>query len=110
MSFYSPTDKGTTIRQPATANLMIDSADRDEARYNSPWDFQITKGQSILNGFFTRVGTTEVTLEWNIPNGLVFQSLPAISVTWQTGPSTQNVFPVVTYDQFYTVEQALDLL
>lgn len=67
MSSYGP-DKAVTIRYPATANLMIDSADRDVARNPSAFDFQITKSQSIQNGFFTRVGTTEVVLEWCEPN------------------------------------------
>lgn len=67
MSSYG-TEKAVTIRYPATANLMIDSADRDVARNPSAFDFQITKNQSIQNGFFTRIGTTEVVLEWCEPN------------------------------------------
>jgi len=53
---------------PATANLMIDSEDRDENRYPSPFDFFISKPESLLNGFFNRIGTTEVVLTWNEPN------------------------------------------
>lgn len=56
-------EKATTIRQPSTANLMISSADRS-GLYSSCWDFQITKNQSLFNGFFSRIGTTEVVLEW----------------------------------------------
>ena len=63
MSSYGP-DKAVTIRYPSTANLMIDSADRSTTINPSAWDFQITKSQSIQNGFFTRIGTTEVVLEW----------------------------------------------
>lgn len=59
---------GTTIRQPSVANLMIDSADRNTTQYPSPYDFQIVKKQSLFNGFFTRIGATEVVLEWNSPN------------------------------------------
>ena len=62
------TRESVTVRQPSTANLMVDSADRDENIYYSPADFQIYKNQSIMNGFFTRIGTTEVTLEWCEPN------------------------------------------
>lgn len=58
---------GTQIRYPSVANLMIDSADR-RVEYPSPWDFQIVKNQSLFNGFFTRIGATEVVLEWNNPN------------------------------------------
>ena len=62
--------RAVTIRQPATANLMVDSADRNSG-YPNPFDFQITRPNSILNGFFNRIGTTEVVLEWNEPNGAV---------------------------------------
>lgn len=57
-------DKAITIRMPSTANLMIDSADRNTTNYPSAWDFAIQKQQSIQNGFFTRIGTTEVVMEW----------------------------------------------
>ena len=68
MTDFVGSERGATIRQPSTANLMIDSADRDENNYPSPWNFQFLKKQSILNGFFTRIGTTEVVVEWKIPN------------------------------------------
>lgn len=57
-------DKALTIRYPATANLMIDSKDRDENVYSSPWNFQINKPNALVSGFFSRIGTTEVVLEW----------------------------------------------
>jgi hypothetical protein len=57
-----------TTRLAATANLMVDSADRDEGRYPSPFQFVIQKNDAILNGFFNRIGTTEVVLEWTQPN------------------------------------------
>lgn len=57
-----------TIRPPATANLMIDSTDRNESIFPSPYEFQITKRESILNGFFNRIATTEVVLEWCYDN------------------------------------------
>jgi hypothetical protein len=63
MNTYS-VDKAVTIRYPSTANLMIDSADRNINIFQNPYNFQITKSQSIMNGFFTRIGTTEVVLEW----------------------------------------------
>ena len=68
MTTFLPAEKGMTIRQPSTANLMLDSADRDDTRYPSPWDFQINRPQSLLNGFFTRIGTTELVLEWDTPS------------------------------------------
>lgn len=88
---------GTTIRQPSVANLMIDSADR-LANYASPWDFQIVKKQSLFNGFFTRIGATEVVLEWQNPNivtgvndTLVFtivDASPTVTVVLEQGFST----------------------
>lgn len=68
-------EKAITIRMPSTANLMIDSADRNTAIYPSAWDFAIQKNQSIQNGFFTRIGTTEVVMEWceaNVNGDIVF--------------------------------------
>ena len=105
MSSFTPSERGTTIRQPSTANLMLDSADRDETRFEKPWDFQITKPQSILNGFFTRIATSEVVLEWANPNG-DFWDLPMTS-TWATGPATQTFTPLAA-DTFYTGQQALE--
>lgn len=58
-------ETGVQIRVPATANLMIDSYDRTSGNTS---DFFISKSQSILNGFFNRIGTTEVVLEWGLPN------------------------------------------
>ena len=68
-----------TERSPAYAILAIDSEDRfksyDEARvsvlkgYNdTPYDFQITKNESMMNGFFTRLALTEVCFPWAIGN------------------------------------------
>ena len=68
-----------TERSPAYAILAIDSEDRfknyEEQRasinsdYNSsPYNFQITKNESIMNGFFTRLAVTEVNFPWIIPN------------------------------------------
>lgn len=81
MSTFLPAEKGTTIRMPSTANLMIDSIDRNNGfiidvsgvpttvnRYPLANTFQITRPNAILNGFFTRIGTTEVVLEYNTPN------------------------------------------
>ena len=68
-----------TSRPASSALLAIDSEDRFidyEAKraakntdYNgSPYDFQITKNESMMSGFMTRIGVTEVTFPWVIPN------------------------------------------
>ena len=67
---FVPNEKATPIRYPSTANLMVDSADRATGTYRLCNDFLITKKQSLMNGFFTRVGTTEVVLEWERYNVL----------------------------------------
>jgi len=56
------------IRPPSTANLMIDSADRNQTQYTNPFNFQIQKPQALLNGYFTRIGVSEVVMEWCEPN------------------------------------------
>ena len=83
MSFYpvagplstNARDPGTTIRNPSTALLGIDSEDRftdfvaaRASTTSSPFDFTITKPENIMAGFFTRVGVTEVAFPWVIPN------------------------------------------
>ena len=63
-------ESGVQIRNPSTANLMIDSKDRVNLN-NFPTfaaQFYISKTNSILNGFFNRIATSEVVLEWFVPN------------------------------------------
>ena len=59
-------DRGTTIREPSTANFLIDSYDRPTTQTAS--NFTIAKKNSLFNGFFTRFGVAEVVLDWGIPN------------------------------------------
>jgi hypothetical protein len=67
-------DRAVTVRPSSTAILAIDSADRYPAEpfevstFTSPYDFQITRNQAILNGFFTRIALTEVVFPYYIPN------------------------------------------
>jgi len=56
----------TQIRVPSVANFMIDSVDRTSG--TTAWDFTVAKNQNLANGFFTRLGATEVVMEWSIPN------------------------------------------
>jgi hypothetical protein len=72
---FVPSEKGVTIRYPSTAQLCIDTADRKDPYVgtpnvdaSSPFDCQFIQKQNILNGFFTRFSTTEITLEWAEPN------------------------------------------
>jgi hypothetical protein len=62
------------VRLPSTSLLTIDSEDRNQGiavnriSNTSPYTFTISKNESIMNGFFTRIGVTEVVLPWTIPN------------------------------------------
>ena len=105
MSTFLPAEKGMTIRMPSTANLMLDSADRDAAVNPSPWNFQITRPQSILNGFFTRIATTEVVLEWTLPNGAVLGALGSFDLSYN---NTVTTVPNPFVAEFYTAKEAID--
>ena len=96
-------EKGTTIRQPSTANLMIDSTDRNPLRDLYANSFFLTKNSNILNGFFSRVGVTEVELEWNTPNVSSYFGNAYISLDISGGVSVSAIIPT----NFYTVYQAI---
>lgn len=105
------TRPSVTIRPSATANLMIDSQDRSN-QYVSPWDFQITKRESILNGFFTRIATTEVVLDWCDPNiSAGLQNNTIVFDLSGTGANTYNNDITITLPEgMYTVEDAVDAI
>ena len=109
MTTFLPAEKGTPIRMPSTANLMLDSADRNTAVNPLANRFSINRPESILNGFFTRIGTTEVVLEYNTPNFLTSLGNNSITIDLSgstSGTSTQTY----TLVGFYTVEQVVDWL
>ena len=77
---FTARDTAITQRPTSTAILAIDSEDRFkdyvDARTvapatlanRSPYNFTINKNESLMNGFFTRLGVTEVVFPWVIPN------------------------------------------
>ncbi len=99
-------DKGVTIRPSSTANLMVDSADRVSG---TPWNFQIYRPQALINGYFSRVGTTEVVLEWCQPNiSSVFNNTSMTIDISGTGVETyRQTFNFNLVQNFYTVGQIL---
>lgn len=101
---YNSSEKTTTFRQPSTASLFIDSQDRPNASTTYPWDFQITRNNSILNGFFTRIGTTEVVLEWFLGNA---QAIGDIDVEIDAS-GTETISFGASTDYFLTYEGALN--
>jgi hypothetical protein len=69
---FVPTEKGTSIRNPSTANFQINSRDRARNAYGDYIEksdsFSISPSASLLNGFFTRLGVVEIVFDWQIPN------------------------------------------
>jgi hypothetical protein len=73
MTSLHTSEKAITFRQPTTANLFVDSTDRYDLSGNNtngstPFNFQISRVNSIMNGFFTSIGVTELQLNWDVPN------------------------------------------
>ena len=93
---------GTTIRQPSTANLFIDSADRTSGTAGK---FSISKQQNILSGYFTRLAVVEMVLDWRINNiSLAFNNL-----TFQvTLPVSGLIYTASLLPGNYTVSAILD--
>jgi hypothetical protein len=82
------------IRMPSTALLTIDSEDRykdyAEARtkQTSPYNFTISKSESLMNGFMTRIGISEVVFPWTVPNiNLKTQDIFVSSINGAGDPS-----------------------
>jgi hypothetical protein len=98
--FANQVMNGQTIRYPATANLLIDSEDRTNG---SSGNFSLVRNNSILNGFFNRIGTTEVVLNWTVPNIATSynNSLQGIDVSG-VGVSSYQI-----PDGSYTVQEAI---
>lgn len=67
---------GVPFRPPAVAVLSIDSRDRvviDPATgyridTTTPNEIYINRQQTLVQGFFTRLGLTELSMQWNVPN------------------------------------------
>lgn len=98
-------ERGTLIRVPATANLMIDSADRDINRYPNPFEFTINKQQPYVTGFFSRIGATEVVMEWCYDNIQAALDNDTLELDISGTPIDTTV-----RDGNYTVEQLLETI
>jgi hypothetical protein len=64
--------KVSVSRAPSTANLFVDSNDRqadaEGFKLQPATDFTIQKNNNILTGYFTRLAVVEIVLDWCIPN------------------------------------------
>ena len=101
-------ERGVQIRTPATANLMVDSFDRVRPNATFADNFLINKNQSILNGFFNRIGTTEVVLEWNVPNVSTQLGNNTIEVIVTGAPA--NPYTITLQNNLYSVADALNAI
>jgi len=109
MSDYVPKERAQTQRLPSSANLMIDSADRDPLVSPLANDFSIQRANSILNGFFTRVGTTELVLEWFTPNFSPIDtpgSVDFLTISYTTPDVAESTFLVPS--AFFTQADLID--
>jgi len=97
-------EKVFTSRAASTANLLISSADRDASQYVSPFRFQVSSQNSLMNGFFTRIAVAEVNLSWSEPNILTGVN-DTFSITDLSG-----TFVATLPQGFYTFKQAIDQL
>lgn len=121
---FSPEAGVVTVRPSSTALLTIDSEDRfsnyiqertalgnltGNAYNQSPYDFEIVKKESIMNGYFTRLGLTEICFPWTIPN--INPKTQQIVVNWSVsgGASGSNVITFAQPDFLKPSEIAAEL-
>lgn len=100
-------DHGVDIRNPSTANLYIDSLDRVEngSQFAESSNFTIASNQSLMNGFFTRLGMTEIVLDWSIPNISTDLSNNTFDISFNSVVTT-----ITLEDGIYNVKSALDTI
>jgi hypothetical protein len=99
-------DRAVTIRPSSTANLVVDSLDREQYSSGGTSDnFIINKATSLFNGFFNRIAVAEIVLDWCIPNISAFAGNNTFTVTLSATTKT-----VTLPDGTYTVAEALDTL
>jgi len=106
---YQPRDKATTGRLASTANFFISSEDRDNVDTTSPYNFQVNK-INIAQGYFTRIGVSEVVLDWCNPN--IFAAAANNFIGFLITPPAGDPFTINVEldDDLYNVAQALDTL
>lgn len=108
-------ESGVTQRLAATSLFTIDAEDRfasyiqkraapnaANAQNASPYSFTISK-PSMLNGFMTRMGVTEVVFPWAIPN--INKKTNQIVLKYQLGPAVATQTTISVPSGFYTPNQ-----
>lgn len=98
MTEYTPSERARTFRYPSTANLLIDSFDGTDD--TQAYSVSIQKQAALMNGFFTRIATTEVVLDWGSPN--IYDGLEMVWTILQGGTPTNFTIPGPPIQGFYT--------
>jgi hypothetical protein len=115
---YNPEETGTTIRNPSSSLFCVSSADRYKdiaARrefITTPFRFTITKNESLLNGFLSRIALTEIRFPWTLPNVSLAAGTNSITITQGAVTDTITIgdgffTPVELAAQITTVWNAL---
>ena len=115
---FIPQENSVGIRNPATANLLINSLDRVYAgnasvQPQSSSDFTINKSQSLMNGYFTRIGVQEVQMNYGVYNVSSNWNNNYFSLQLATGnPGViqSTIYTFTLPDGNYSVAQALNTL
>lgn len=94
-------DKASTTRPSSSANFYVDSTDK---LIGGSGDFLINKGQALFNGFFNRIASAEVVVDWGLPNVADYWGNNQITVI---NNGTGTVITALIPDGFYTAIQAL---
>jgi len=110
MPHYTASDPATTVRPSSTSLFVVDSEDRFPD-YNtsrgatstsaniSPYSFTISRAESLMNGFASRLGVTEINFPWGIPN--INVKTKGMSFTYDDGRGPTTL-PITLTTGFYT--------
>lgn len=115
MPHYTASDPATTMRPSSTSLFTIDSEDRftsyEQSREatnagtnTTPYDFQITRSESLMNGFASRIAVTEIVFPWAIPNINAKTAEVLVGYQVQGQPATVPA-PILLLPGFYTPGQ-----
>jgi hypothetical protein len=97
------TDVGQTIRYPSNSILTINSRDRyltvaqKATNPTTPYNFTVTKSESLFNGFFTRIGLTEVNFPFLLPNINARSNSIFVQIASSVGPAVQSTTILLSY-------------
>lgn len=101
---------GMPLRQPATAILTVDTADRNKYDGNGYViqpsainNLYINTQQTLVQGYFTRIALTELNIPWNIPN--VNERNSTLTLLLDNGDGETKEFTVDLAEGFYNGEE-----